>query len=264
MNAGIDFESKILIKRRAPKLLRDWLARPQYRPEIVVFSGVTDCYQPAERDFELTRGCLEVALEARQPIGIITKNALVTRDIDLLARMAAMNLITVSLSITTLDSQLARTMEPRTSSPAGRLRAISKLRDANVPTGVMIAPVIPGLNDSEVPNVLRAARDAGAVSASYVLLRLPLTVEPVFFEWLGRTCPDKASRVLSRVKETRDGEFYDSKWGERMRGTGEIANQIRQTFRIFAKKYSLDGSLPDLDCSQFQPPRPTSGQKFLF
>ncbi len=264
MNAGIDFESKIMVKHRAPELLRDWLARPKYTPEMIVFSGVTDCYQPAEREYELTRRCIAVALEARQPIGIITKNALVTRDIDLLSEMATMNLVSVSLSITTLDAKLARTMEPRTSRPTARLRAISQLCDAGVPVNVMVAPITPGLNDSEVPAILQAARDAGADSAGYVLLRLPLTVEPVFVEWLERTLPDQTDRVMSRIKETRNGHTNVSEWGERMRGTGEIANQIRQTFHVFAKKYDLDGSQHELDYSLFQSPTTSSGQQFLF
>ncbi len=212
----------------------------------------------------MTRRCLAVALEARQPVGIITKNALVTRDVDLLQEMASMNLVTVSLSVTTLDQQLARTMEPRTSSPAAKLRAISALSDANVPVNVMVAPIIPGLNDSEVPAVLQAASEAGAISAGYVLLRLPLAVEPVFIEWLERTHPNQAARVMSRIKETRDGNTNVSTWGERMRGTGEIANQIRQTFKVFAKKYDLDGSQPELDYSRFQPPTTSTGQQFLF
>lgn len=264
MNAGIDFESKILVKRRAPELLRDWLARPKYEPEIIVFSGVTDCYQPAERDFQLTRRCLEVALEARQPVGIITKNALVTRDLELLREMAVGNLVSVSLSITTLDTQLAREMEPRTSSPAARLRAISELGEAGVPVSVMVAPVVPGLNDVEMPRILAAASDAGAQTASYILLRLPLTVRPVFLEWLERTQPVASQRVASRIRSVRDGQLSDSRFGKRMRGEGAIAEQIEQTFRVFAQKYRLNGGRPALDTSQFQRPRGSSGQLHLF
>lgn len=264
MNAGLDFESKILVKHRAPALLCDWLARPKYQPEIIVFSGVTDCYQPAEREFRLTRRCLEVALEARQPVGIITKNALVTRDMDLLRELAARNLVSVSLSVTTLDSQLAREMEPRTSSPPARLRAISELRDAGVPISVMVAPIIPGLNDIEIPRILEAASVAGAMTASYTMLRLPLTVRDVFLEWLERTQPDASSRVASRIKAVREGELSDSQFGKRMRGEGVMADQIEQTFRVFAKKYCLQGERPVLDTSHFNPPRSSSGQLHLF
>jgi DNA repair photolyase len=264
MNAGIDFESKILVKHRAPELLRDWLARPNYQPEIIVFSGVTDCYQPAEREFQLTRRCLEVALEARQPIGIITKNALVTREMELLREMASRNLVSVSLSITTLDAELAREMEPRTSSPPARLRAISELGEAGVPVSVMIAPVIPGLNDVEIPGILAAARDAGATTASYILLRLPLTVRPVFLEWLERTQPAASPRVASRIRTVRAGDLSDSRYGTRMRGEGAMSDQIEQTFRVFAQKYHLSDARPALDTSQFQRPRSSSGQLHLF
>ena len=170
LNAGLDFETKIFVKERAPELLQDWLARDAWQPETIMMSGVTDCYQPAERQFELTRRCLRVALDARQPISIITKNALVTRDLDLLSGMAKLHLVRVAISITSLDQSLTRVMEPRTSSPAARLRAIRKLHEARVPVGAMLAPVIPGLNDSEIPALLKAVKDAGAGSAAFVLL----------------------------------------------------------------------------------------------
>jgi DNA repair photolyase len=264
MNAGIDFEAKILVKQRAPDLLRDWLARPKYQPELIVMSGVTDCYQPAERQYQLTRRCLEVALEARQPIGIITKNALVARDLDLLQEMARLNIIRVSLSVTSLDDALIGAMEPRTSRPQARLRTIGQLREAGVPVGVMVAPVIPGLNDSEIPTVLKAAADAGAQVANYIVLRLPLNVRPVFVEWLERNQPLDKDRILSRIRSTRDGELTDSAYGRRMRGEGEMAAQIGRTFQVFAKKYGLDGKLPPLEFSHFRPPRTSSGQMNLF
>lgn len=264
MNAGIDFESKILVKHQAPTLLRDWLARPKYQPEVIVFSGVTDCYQPAEREFQLTRKCLEVALEARQPVGIITKNALVTRDLDVLAELAARRLVSISMSVTTLDPKLARELEPRTSSPLARLRAISELRDAGVATGAMLAPIIPGLNDIEIPQILEAARDAGATTASYTVLRLPLSVREVFLEWLQRTQPAASERVLSRIRAVRGGETNDSQFGTRMRGEGAIADQIAQTFRVFAQKHHLNGESSSLDTLQFQRPRSSSGQMHLF
>ena len=245
-------------------MFRDWLARDKYEAEIVVFSGVTDCYQPIERKIQLTRRCLQVALEARQPIGIVTKNALVTRDLDILSQMATLGIVSVSISVTTLDAELARTMEPRTSTSAARLRSIKLLREAGVPAGVMVSPGIPGLNDSEIPNILQAAAEAGACWASYILLRLPLTVEPIFLDWLERTQPLKKDRIESRIRSTRNGNFSDAKFGQRMRGEGEMAEQIKQTFKVFAKRLGLDQKMSPLDTSQFQRPTPSSGQLRLF
>ena len=228
-----------------------------------MFSGVTDCYQQAERKFQLTRQCLEVALEAQQPVEIITKNALVTRDMDLLAEFAAMNLVRVAVSITSLDQTLTKRLEPRTSSPLARFEAIEQLTAAGVPAIVMVAPVIPGLNDSEVPAILHRAADAGAVNASFVLLRLPLSVEPVFLDWLDRHEPLKKDKIVSLLRQTRDGQLYDSSFSQRMRGQGVIADQISQTFNVFAAKHKLNKST-QLDCSLFRPPVSSSGQKRLF
>jgi DNA repair photolyase len=264
LSAGIDFETKIMVKRRAPELLREFLARPRWKPETIVFSGVTDCYQPIERQLRLTRGCLEVAAECRQPVGIITKNALVTRDVDLLRELANYRAVRVAVSVTTLDQELARVMEPRTSSPAARLRAIAELSSAGVDAEVMVAPIIPGLNDHEVPAILAAARDAGARGAGYVLLRLPTTVREVFLDWLRRQRPNHAAKVENFIRSTRSGNLYSSMWGERQRGRGPMAEQIEQTFKVFAKKHGLDGRLPELNAADFRPPRPTSGQLNLF
>jgi DNA repair photolyase len=264
LSAGIDFESKILVKLRAPELLRNWLARPKWKPETIHFSGVTDCYQPCERQFRLTRGCLEVVLEARQPVTIITKNALVTRDVDLLSEMARHNLVRVALSITSLRQELTRVMEPRTSAPQARLAAIKTLSEAGVCTFLMAAPTIPGLNDSEVPEILRLGSEAGAQGAAYVLLRLPTTVREVFFDWLDRQLPNEAEKVKSRVRSTRNGRNNSAEFGERMRGTGLIADQIAQTFKVFAARYGLNKELPPLDYSQFRPPKSSSGQMSLF
>lgn len=263
LNAGLDFETKIFVKHEAPRLFREFLSREAWKPEPIIFSGVTDCYQPAERQFRLTRGCLEVALECRQPVSIITKNALVVRDLDLLQAMAQMNLVHVNLSITTLNDELARAMEPRTSIPAARLRAIRTLAEAGVPVRVMVAPIIPGLNDSEMPRVMQAAHDAGAGDARYTLLRLPLTVEPVFREWLERTQPLKAQKVESFIKQTRGGKMNRSNWGQRMVGTGKLAEQINTLFQVFHRKLKFPG-LPPHECGQFQPARPASGQLRLF
>lgn len=263
-NAGLDFETKIMVKRDAPKLFRDFLSRSDWQPELIAFSGITDCYQPAEREYQLTRQCLAVASEANQPVGIVTKNALVVRDLDLLASMAQRSLINVSLSITTLDPQLAREMEPRTSIPAARLRAIRELSAAGVPTKVMVSPIIAGLNDHEIPAILQAAKEAGAQSANYIMLRLPLTVEPVFLEWLERTQSTRKERVISRIRQTRDGKLNSAEFGTRIRGTGEIAEQIGNLFQVFARKHGLDARLPALDFTQFRPPTTGKGQQWLF
>jgi len=263
-NAGLDFETKIVVKRDAPRLFREFLLNKKWKPESIAFSGVTDCYQPAEREFRLTRQCLEVALEFRQPVSIITKNAVVLRDLEIIRQLAAQDLVHVYLSITTLDPALAREMEPRTSIPAARLRAVSMLAAAGVPVGVMTAPIIPGLNDAEIPRLLEAAKEAGAGTANYILLRLPLTVEPVFAEWLQRNRPLQAEKILSRVRATRGGKMNSSAWGERMVGQGEIAEQIKSLYRLLQRKHGLDGKLPAHNCRLFQPPPPKSGQLRLF
>ncbi|MGE5191638.1 MAG: PA0069 family radical SAM protein [Deltaproteobacteria bacterium] len=264
LNAGLDFESKIFVKERAPDLFREFLARDRWQSELIAMSGVTDCYQPAERRFRLTRACLEVALESRQPIGIITKNALVLRDLDLLREMARLNLVHVHLSVTSLDEDLVRTMEPRSSRPAARLRAIAALTAAGVPAAAMMAPIIPGLNDSEIPALLAAVAAAGSIKAGYILVRLPLAVSPIFTDWLARTQPTRAARVDGLIRATRGGKLNSSQFGERMRGSGLIAEQIDQTFRLFARKHHLDRPMPDLDYTQFRPPVPKSGQLRLF
>lgn len=264
LNAGVDFESKIFVKHNAAALLRDWLARDAWIPDQISFSGVTDCYQPCERKFELTRQCLEVSLAARQPISIITKNALVARDIDLLAQLASFQCAQVNISLTTLDAKLGRRLEPRTSSPEARLRAIRDLSAAGIPVRVMTSPVIPGLNDSELPSLLEAAAQAGASHAVFTMLRLPLAVKPVFLEWLEREEPLKFDRVVGLIQSVRGGELNSSKFGERMRGTGQIADQIKQTFRLFARKHGLSKSLAPLSTEYFIRPQPTSGQLRLF
>ena len=264
LSAGLDFESKIFVKHDAANLFRQWLSRDKWQPEMICFSGITDCYQPAERSFRLTRACLELALEARQPIGIITKNHLVTRDLDLLKQMAALKVAHVSISITTLDEQLARRLEPRTSSPSARLRAVQELTAAGVPTSVMVAPIIPGLNDSEIPQILRAAKEAGAESAGHVLLRLSGSVRPVFLDWLHRSEPTRAARVESAIRQTREGKLNDTQFGRRMKGTGVLADQIHATFKTFARRYGLDGKFSPFDFSQFRPPRLEGGQMRLF
>jgi len=263
-NAGLDFETKIMVKEDALDLFRAFLARASWAAHPIAMSGVTDCYQPAERNYRLTRRCLEAAAESRQPMTIITKNALVLRDLDLLREMALGSLIHVYLSVTTLDTELARSMEPRTSTPAAKLRAVKALAEAGVPVGVLVAPVIPGLTDTEIPAILDAAKRAGASSAGYTLLRLPLAVARVFTEWLERTQPSRSERVLGRIRKARGGKLNVSEFGTRKSGAGEMAKQTAVLFRLFAKKHGLDGGLPALDSSRFQSPQPRSGQLRLF
>ena len=263
-SAGLDFETKIMVKRDAPRLFRKWLRKPSYEPSTIVFSGVTDCYQPAERRFELTRGCLAVAEEANQPVGIVTKNTLVCRDLDILQPMAERRLTRVAISITTLDRELARRMEPRTSVPVARLKAIEALADAGVPVVAMVAPIVPGLNDHEIPAILKTVANAGASFAAFVTLRLPWNVETVFEEWLQNHFPEKKEKVFSRIRSVREGKTNQTEFGKRMRGAGKIADHISETFKTFARKYRLDAEREPLDCSQFQRPEIDSRQQKLF
>ena len=253
-SAGLDFETKIMVKRRAPGLLRKALSARKWKPQWVAMSGVTDPYQPVERELKITRGCLEVLADFRNPVGIITKNRLVARDADILGMMAERRLCEVNLSVTSLDPNLARAMEPRTSMPEARIDAIATLAKAGVPVGVMVAPVIPGLNDHEIPAILEAASKAGARYASYVLLRLPLGVETIFSDWLQRTFPSKATKVESRLRDMRGGAMSSARFGERMKGQGVFADQIRTLFRVHAKRLGFNREKRDLNASQFRRP----------
>jgi DNA repair photolyase len=264
MNAGIDFETKIIVKHNAARLLREELAAPSWRGETIAVCGNTDCYQPAERKFRITRGCLQVMLAARQSLGIITKNSLVLRDLDLVAELARLRLAHVFLSITTLRPEVARVMEPRTATPQAKLRAIRELTAAGVPCGIMVAPIVPGLTDNEVPAILSAAKEAGALSAGYVLLRLPWAVRPIFEDWLDRNFPLQAEKVKSLVRSTRDGKMYQTDWGLRQRGSGAYAEQINQNFKVFTRKLGLDQPMPERDTTLFEPPPPDTGQLRLF
>ena len=253
-SAGLDFESKIMVKRRAPELLRKALSSRKWKPQWVAMSGVTDPYQPIERELELTRECLKVLNEFRNPVGIVTKNRLVARDIDVLGEMASRNLCEVNLSVTSLDPKLAGSMEPRTSRPEARIEAMETLANEGVTVGVMVAPIITGLNDHEIPAILEAAAKAGARHASYVTLRLPLGVEELFFDWLRRSYPTKADRVESRLRELRGGKLSSSNFGERMKGQGIFAEQIRTLFRVHAKRLGLNQGERSLDTTQFRRP----------
>jgi DNA repair photolyase len=264
MNAGIDFETKVLVKHDAVTLLRKELNNRRWQCEPIMMSGVTDCYQPAERRFQLTRGLLEVLLEAHQPVCMITKNSLILRDLDLIRRMAENNLISVAISVTTLDAELARTLEPRTASPDARLRALRELAAAGVPVRAMLAPLIPGLTDCEIPAILAAVKAAGAGGAGFVMLRLPFAVAPIFMHWLRENRPLAAERVESLIRQMRGGKFYKSEFGERMRGSGSYAEGVAKTFNVFLNKLGLDQPWPHLDTSQFRPPEIVHGQRRLF
>jgi DNA repair photolyase len=259
-SAGLDFERRIMVKLDAPELLRATLQSPRWQPEVVALSGNTDCYQPAERKLELTRRCLEVFREFRNPVGVVTKSALVTRDTDLLGELAADGAAHVLVSITSLDANLARRMEPRAARPERRIEAIRTLSAAGVPAGVMVAPVVPGLNDEEIPRILRAAADAGAQSAAWVLLRLPRPVDDLFAAWLAQHFPERRQRVLGRIRECRAGRLSDSEFGRRMRGEGVYAEQIAALFRTAARGCGLDRPLPPLNTSAFRRP-PRAGEQ---
>jgi DNA repair photolyase len=253
-SSGLDFETKILVKLRAPELLRRELSSPRWQPEAISMSGVSDCYQPAERHFRLTRQCLEVFAELRHPVGIVTKSFLVTRDRDLLAELARWHCIAVFVSVTTLDADLAGRLEPRAARPEHRLRAIRLLADAGVPVGAMVAPVIPGLTDHEIPAILAAAAAAGARCAGHVILRLPWAVKDIFAAWLDAHVPAKKDRVLSRVRAMRGGRLNVSDWGRRFTGEGPFADQIHDLFATTARRAGLHRAPAPISCAHFRRP----------
>ncbi len=261
-SSGLDFETKVLVKLRAPELLRRELSARKWQPQSIAMSGVTDCYQPCERQFKVTRGCLEVCAEFRQPISIVTKNALVTRDRDVLAELARFSATAVYVSVTTLDAGLAGKLEPRASRPAARLRAIRELTAAGIPVGVMVAPIIPGLTDHEMPAILEACADAGAKFAGYVMLRLPHSVKDIFGQWLDDHAPGKKARVLDRIKALRGGELNVSEWGKRMKGEGIFADQVRDLFQITTRRLGLNQERCSLSTAHFR--RPGGAQLELF
>jgi len=257
LSAGLDFETRLFFKPEAARLLERELSRPRYAPEIIHVGGNTDPYQPQERKLRVTRQIIEVLERFEHPFSIITKSALILRDLDLLAPMAANRLVRVAISITTLDRKLARSMEPRAATPERRLEAVRGLSDAGVPVVVMFAPCIPGLNDHEMESVLQRAAEAGAKGAGYVALRLPLEIKDLFEEWLATDHPDRAARVMSLVRQIRGGKTYDSQWGKRMKGEGPIAALMSRRFAAAKQRYGLGAALPDLDLSRFRvPPRP--------
>jgi len=261
-SAGLDFETRILVKERAPELLRRELAAPRWRAQVVGISGVTDPYQPVERRLGLTRRCLEVLRDFRNPVAVVTKNRLVARDADLLADLAAVEAAAVNLSLTSLDPALQRAMEPRTSAPAQRLRAVEELARAGVPVGVMVAPVVPGLTDHEIPAILEAAAAAGASFAGFLVLRLPHGVAPLFDDWLARHFPERRAKVRHRLEALRGGRLNDPRFGWRHRGQGVFAEQIRRLFETSARRHGLHRPRPTLSTAAFR--RPGDAQLALF
>lgn len=253
-SAGVDFQTKILVKPRAAELLRKQLLSPGWKPQVLALSGVTDPYQPAERRLRITRGCLEVLVEFRNPVVIVTKGFLVTRDVDLLAELAHVNAASVMLSITTLDAELQRKLEPLASPPSKRLAAIEALARAGVPVGVMTAPVIPGLTDHELPAILLAAANAGASSAGLVVLRLPHGVKELFSDWLTQHYPDRRDKVLNRLRALHGGALYDSRYAHRQRGSGEFAEQIQALFELGLKRARLARRGAELSTAAFRRP----------
>jgi DNA repair photolyase len=261
-SAGLDFETRIVVKEDAPELLRKELSSAKWQPQVLGLSGVTDPYQPIERRLRLTRRCLEVLAEFRNPVAVVTKNHLVARDADLLGELANHGAAAVFLSITTLDGDLARVLEPRASQPAGRLAALAELRRADIPVGVLVAPVIPGLNDHEIPSVLAAAAGAGAEHAGFVVLRLPYAVADLFTAWLERHFPDRKEKVLGRIRDLRGGRLNESRFGRRMRGEGVLAEQIKALFALGCKRAGITGRGAQLSTAAFR--RPGGTQRLLF
>jgi DNA repair photolyase len=239
LSSGLDFETQIFAKPDAPRLLREALTKPRWQGEVIVFSGVTDCYQPIEARLAITRACLEVCAELAQPVSIVTKNRLVLRDLDLLSELSRFNAASVAVSITTLDNTLAANMEPRASAPRERLETVRRLAAAGIPVHVMVAPIIPALNESEVPAILQAAAEAGARDAGYILLRMPHQIKALFEDWLRRHFPDRAAKVLNAMREAHGGELYSPQFFDRQRGTGVRAEHLAQAFTLFKRRAGL-------------------------
>lgn len=260
-SSGLDFETRILAKIDAASLLRAELASPRWKPAPIAMSGVTDCYQPVERKLRITRECLEVLADCRQPVGLITKNHLVTRDIDLLSELARHRAASVHISLTTLDSKLSTIMEPRASLPAHRLDAIRQLASSGIPVGVSLAPIIPGINDHEIPSLLDAAAEAGAAFAFHTILRLPHAVKDIFRDWLEAHFPDRARKVLDRIRELREGKLNSSEFHARLRGSGPLAREIDNLFKISSRRAGLNKFRWDLSAAAFR--RPAGAQAEL-
>lgn len=251
---GLDFESRIMVKEDAPELLRRELASPRWQPQLVGMGGVTDIYQPVERKLELTRRCLEVFLDFRNPVGLVTKSHLITRDLELLQEMSHYGLVSVAISLTTLNDDLWRVMEPRTASPARRLEAVRQLAEVGVPVGVLTSPIIPGLNDHEIPRLVAAAAEAGAQFAGYGMVHLPYGVKDLFADWVKATFPERADRVLNRIREMRGGKLNDPRFGHRMRGEGPFAEQISSLHKLACKRAGLPKGRSRVSTKHFRVP----------
>jgi DNA repair photolyase len=251
-NAGLDFESKIVVKETAPQLLEKFILHPDWHPVPISVSGNTDCYQPLERKFEITRRILKVFAQYRHPVGMITKNSLILRDIDLLSDLAKDNLVHIYISITTLDEDLRRVMEPRTASAMKRLKTVEELAKAGVPVGIMNAPIIPGLNHHEIPEIIKAAADHGALSAGMTIVRLNGSIGKIFEDWLRKNFPDRFEKVWNQICAMHGGNVNDSQWGRRMSGEGNFAEAIHQLFRVSKKKYFGDRVMPAIDLTKFR------------
>jgi DNA repair photolyase len=261
-SSGIDFETRIMVKPDAAHLLERELQKKNYKPDVIMFSGNTDCYQPVEKKLRITREALKVCLKHGNPVAIITKNALIQRDIDIIKEMAELGIVSVTVSVTTLDRGLARKMEPRTSTPELCLKTIEVFAEKNIPVGVNVAPVIPGLNDKEIPNILREASVRGAEFAGYVMLRLPYSVKDLFIEWINREFPEKASKVINSIKSVRSGKLNSSEFGVRFRGEGELADTVKSLFQISCAKYGLNKRTFDLTTEHFKSNRTAQMQLF--
>ena len=264
LSPGLDFESKLFVKPDAPALLERELSAPGYEPRTMAIGTNTDPYQPIERKYRVMRGILEVLERAGHPVGIVTKSALILRDLDILARLASRNLVKVAISVTTLDPKLARIMEPRAPTPSRRLEALRQLSDAGVPTSVMVAPIIPAINDAEIERILDAAAIAGVKGAGHVILRLPLELRDLFREWLEENFPDRVSHVFKLIRDMRGGKDYDSTFGKRMTGTGPYAWMIGRRFETACAKLGLNQSKSPLSTAHFRSPRPRAQQLSLF
>jgi DNA repair photolyase len=252
-SAGLDFERKIIIKPNAPELLEQYFNKKNYKPVCIMLSGNTDCYQPVERKLGITQRLLEMFWKYKNPVSIITKNNLILRDIDLLADMAKLNLVHVNVSITSLNEQLRQKLEPRTVTATGRLSVIQKLSERGIPVRVMAAPIIPGLNSNEVPNIIRAAADRGALAAGFTMVRLNGSIAEIFSDWIYKAFPDRAEKVLNMIRSTHDGKLNDSEYGRRMSGDGKIAESIHQMFKMACKRFMADREMPEYDYSLFVP-----------
>lgn len=253
-SSGVDFETKIMVKPNGAKLLEDEFKKKNYKPDMIMFSGNTDCYQPIEKKLRITREALKVCLKYGNPVGVITKNALIQRDIDILKEMSGLNLVSVTLSVTTLNKELARKMEPRTSSPEMRLKTIEALAENNIPVGVNVAPIIPALNDKEIPEILKEASERGAKFAGMVMLRLPYAVKDLFVDWVKREFPERANKILNSIRDIRGGKLNSSEWGKRFSGEGELAGTIHKLFKITCRKYGLNKRVFNLNRKHFKVP----------